>query len=144
MDTELLDLPALALDLGLEDGPEPVPEGGGMPSADASPEGTDDARVASLEAALTQAEAARASAVARLRAALLASEPAIPGELVAGDSAEELEESFMAARALVARVREAVALAAPVVPAGAPGRSDHAAGSPSRRSGPDWAASTST
>jgi hypothetical protein len=50
------------------------------------------------------------AAIARLREALLATEPAIDPELVSGGSAAELEESFEAARALVARVREALRL----------------------------------
>lgn len=63
--------------------------------------------------------AERSAAIGRLREALLATDPAIDPELVRGDSVEELETSFAAARALVARVREAVRLEqAAAIPAG--------------------------
>ncbi|KAA0237330.1 hypothetical protein EDM76_06640 [bacterium] len=59
----------------------------------------------------------------RLRAALLAAEPLIEPWLLTGETAEEVEASFAAARDLVARIREAVRKeSAPAVPAGAPGR----------------------
>jgi len=61
--------------------------------------------------------------IERYRAALLASEPTIPAELVTGDTAEAIEESFNGARVLVSRIREELASeAARPVPAGAPGR----------------------
>ena len=61
--------------------------------------------------------------VARYRAALLASDPAIEPELVAGDTADEVEASFIAAQRLVAGIRDALRREqAPPVPAGAPGR----------------------
>ena len=61
--------------------------------------------------------------VARYRAALLASDPAIEPELVVGDTADEVEASFAAAQRLVAGIRESVRREqAPSVPAGAPGR----------------------
>lgn len=59
----------------------------------------------------------------RLRAALLANEPLIDPAMLRGETAEEMEASFAAARELVARIREAVRKeSAPAVPAGAPGR----------------------
>lgn len=60
--------------------------------------------------------------LARLRAALLQSEPAIPGALVHGESLEELEASFAAAREALQRVREEVVREQRAIPAGAPGR----------------------
>ena len=61
--------------------------------------------------------------VARYRAALLASDPGIEPDLVAGETADEVEASFIAAQRLVAGIREAVRREqAPPVPAGAPGR----------------------
>lgn len=61
--------------------------------------------------------------VARYRAALLASDPAIEPALVAGESADEVEASFVAAQRLVAGIRDAVRREhTPPVPAGAPGR----------------------
>jgi molybdopterin converting factor small subunit len=61
--------------------------------------------------------------LARLREALLASEPGIEPGLVAGDTLEELEASFAAARELLQRMRDAVRQeSAAAVPAGAPGR----------------------
>ena len=62
--------------------------------------------------------------VARYRAALLASDPAIEPGLVTGETADDVEASFAAAQRLVAGIRDAVRREqAPIVPAGAPGRS---------------------
>jgi hypothetical protein len=70
----------------------------------------------------TSREASRA-AVDRLRAALLASEPALEPSMVSGESLAEVEASFAAATSLLARLRERAGLeAAARVPAGAPGR----------------------
>ena len=70
----------------------------------------------------TTANAARALAQ-RLRAALVATEPGLPAELVTGETLDEIEASFAAAVALLGRVRDAVTPAPPPsVPAGAPGR----------------------
>ncbi|MBI2764508.1 MAG: hypothetical protein HYX53_01210 [Chloroflexi bacterium] len=92
--------------------------------------GDTDSRVAELEAALAEregllgeGEAERALLLARLRLALIATDPAIPVELVRGETLPELDASFEAAREAVRRVRETVAREAPAVPAGAPGRS---------------------
>lgn len=46
--------------------------------------------------------------LARLREALLASEPALDRSMVTGDSLDDLEASFAAAKATLAQVREAV------------------------------------
>lgn len=59
----------------------------------------------------------------RLREALLASEPALDRSMVTGDSLEELEASFAAARATLTQLREAVRREqAAAVPAGSGGR----------------------
>ena len=75
--------------------------------------------------------AAYQAVLTRLRQSLLESDPAIEPALVAGESLEELEASFDAARTLVARVRQSVAREqAAAVPAGAPGRAHAPHGSP--------------
>ena len=71
--------------------------------------------------------AARHAAVARYREAVLAAEPALPSDLVGGESLEEVDASVEAARRAVAQIRERLALeseaeAARGFPAGAPGR----------------------
>lgn len=65
------------------------------------------------------AEVERVAAIARLREALLASEPAIDPALVEGDSLEALEASFASAQAAVSRIREMLrAEMAAAIPAG--------------------------
>lgn len=87
-------------------------------SAEPTPEGN-----ATPGDGLAEAEEANRLLLERLRAALLASEPAIDPAMVTGDTADEIEASFAAACEMVARIREAVrAEAAAAVPAGAPGR----------------------
>jgi len=87
--------------------------------------------VAALREALTerdqqlagQADASRA-ALERLKAALLASEPALDPAMVQGDTVEAVEQSFADATKLLRRVRDEVRRELAVqVPAGAPGRS---------------------
>ncbi|HXU22713.1 MAG TPA: hypothetical protein VN697_01665 [Tepidiformaceae bacterium] len=90
-------------------------------------------------------EAARRALAGRLRESFLATDSALDPGMVQGETLEELEASFAAAQALVARVRESVlseialreqertrpaALAAPLVPAGAPGRTRTSPSSP--------------
>ena len=70
---------------------------------------------------------ARHAAVARYREAVLAAEPALPPELVGGESLEEVDASVEAARRAVAQIRERLTQeseeeAARGFPAGAPGR----------------------
>ena len=65
----------------------------------------------------------RQALLARLREALLASEPALDRSMVTGDSLDELEASFAAATATLAQLREAVRQEqAASVPAGWTGR----------------------
>lgn len=79
---------------------------------------------------LAEAEKANHLLLERLRAALLASEPAIDPAMVTGDTADKIEASFAAARDLVRRLRDAVqSEAAAAVPAGAPGRTPPQPGS---------------
>jgi chromosome segregation ATPase len=69
--------------------------------------------------------AARASnAVARYRETVVAREPTLPAELIAGASIEDIDASVESARALTAHVRERIAAEAEAarVPAGAPAR----------------------
>ena len=79
-----------------------------------------------LEALRTELEVARAgerAAVARLKTALMASEPALEESLISGETVAEVEASFAVARALVSRIRERAATeSATRVPPGAPGR----------------------
>lgn len=62
-------------------------------------------------------------ALARLREALIASEPLVAPELVRAGSVTELEESFAAAKAAAQRARDLTLTAsAPRISSGAPGR----------------------
>ena len=92
-------------------------------------------RLEALEEHAASLERELASTVSRYRLSLLDTAPDVPGELVVGDSAEELESSLVNAKALVAQVRarlmESVDAehrnageenAAPRMPAGAPPR----------------------
>ena len=71
--------------------------------------------------------AARGEAVARYRDAVLAANPALPPELVTGDTLEAVDASLDEARRAVAQIRERLAqedaeAASRGFPAGAPGR----------------------
>ena len=77
--------------------------------------------------ALDAEQAARRSAVARYRGALLAADPSLPPELIEGDGIEAVDASVEAARRTVAQIRERIATesedeAARGFPAGAPER----------------------
>lgn len=56
---------------------------------------------------------------ARLRAELLARDPGLPADLVTGETVDEIEASYAAARDLAARI---LGSASTRVPAGSPGR----------------------
>lgn len=96
------------------------------------------ARTLVLEQALeaAQRELARqrdlaCAAVARYREAVLAAEPDLPPEMVRGESIEDVDASIVAARTMVARVRERVEARRPSergFPAGAPARESSALG----------------
>jgi hypothetical protein len=101
-----------------------------------APETGADAELTRLRAELDEARsgleaerAARQAAVARYRHAVLAAEPALPPELVEGESLESVDASVEAARRAVAQIRERLVeeaedAASRGFPAGAPGRSD--------------------
>jgi hypothetical protein len=81
-----------------------------------------DPRLAELQQRIRAEAGERRRLAERLRAALIATEPAIPAEMVTGETVAEVEASFSAAREALRRMREAVRAEAPPVPAGAPGR----------------------
>lgn len=89
-----------------------------------------DPEIVSLREALELREADLAAAnesnrlsVERLRAALLTLEPALTAEMLSGETVEELEASFDAARETLGRIRETVRREQTLpVGAGAPGR----------------------
>jgi hypothetical protein len=92
---------------------ELIEDEGESPAEDAAPGGP----------LLAEANPVGDAALGRLRELLLAADPAVDPALVSGDSVEALEESFVAARAMVARVRDAVRREqAAAIPVGAPGR----------------------
>ncbi|MCC6387584.1 MAG: hypothetical protein IT302_09390 [Dehalococcoidia bacterium] len=96
------------------------------PAPEPDPEPGDDM----LQAALDDSAAREQALLARLRDAILASDPALPPDLVHGATLEELEANTALARAAVRRIRAALAVEAPAVPAGAPGRAAPVAASP--------------
>lgn len=75
------------------------------------------------EAELAASHEAGRAALERLKAALIATNPAIDPAMLGGETVEEVEASFSAAAALVERVREQVRReSAAAIPAGAPVR----------------------
>jgi len=120
---------------------EPMPRDDEPAEPTAEPGGTDSnatGDIETLRAALAEREQQLAAErettrrlVARVREALLASDPDVAPELVTGDTLEEVEASFARAQAIAQRVRERVAREAPLaVPAGAPGRVVHSPATP--------------
>ena len=94
---------------------------------DAAAAGQASEELARLRSDLDAERAARRAAVARYREAVLAAEPTLPPELVAGDSLADVDASVEAARRAVAQIRERLATeadeaAARGFPVGAPGR----------------------
>ena len=90
---------------------------------EASETGLDESELESLRAELEGARGAERAAVARLRDALLASEPALEPAMLAGETLAEVEANFATATAMLARLRERAALETLTrIPAGAPGR----------------------
>ena len=77
------------------------------------------------EARLSELSAQVEKAVACYRSLLLATAPDVPQELVKGETVEEVEASFEAARDMVERIRQKLEaqVAGERVPAGAPPRS---------------------
>lgn len=96
-----------------------------MEDADATRFEELEARIAEHEGALAAAQDANRQAAVRLREVLLASEPAIDPELVAGETVAEVDASFGAAVALLTRIRERIRdEGAARIPAGAPPRTN--------------------
>ncbi len=83
------------------------------------------AEVEALRQAVAAADARGASAAARYREAVLAHEPSLPADLVAGETVEDVDAAVERARQTVAQVRQRIEqeAASQRVPAGAPVRS---------------------
>lgn len=80
---------------------------------------------------LAASREAERAAVERLRQALLATDPVIEPSMVTGTTLAEVEGSFAAAQAVVARLREVVTKeTAGRIPPGAPGRARSTARTP--------------
>lgn len=110
-----------------EQPPAPAVPGGDPPAGDPPAPTGDDVqqlreRLAVRDSELAREREVRGELLERVRAALLASDPDVEPGLVAGETLEEIETSFAAAREFVARVRQRVEARAAVIPAGAPGR----------------------
>jgi hypothetical protein len=80
--------------------------------------------IASRDGEMTAIKQSLSGAVAKYRAAVLASAPGIPQELVNGESLAEVDASLELARGIVSRVRQQLEVEAEAnkVPAGAPPR----------------------
>ena len=80
--------------------------------------------IASRDGELTAIKQSLSGAVAKYRAAVIASAPGIPQELVKGDSLDEIDTSLELARGIVSKVRQQLEIEteANKVPAGAPPR----------------------
>ena len=115
-------LPAIEPANEVPPAPQPVP----VPEHEPDPE----LRLDMRQAALDDSAARQQALLARLRDAILASDPALPPGLVHGATLEELEANTALARAAVTRIRAALAAEAPAVSAGAPGRAAPVAASP--------------
>jgi len=80
--------------------------------------------IASRDGELTAIKQSLSGAVTKYRAAVLASAPGIPEELVKGESIDEIDASLEMARGIVSKVRQQLEVEAEAnkVPAGAPPR----------------------
>jgi uncharacterized coiled-coil protein SlyX len=83
-----------------------------------------DNELAALNQSLTELESRLSQAVEAYRALVVKANPAVPAELISGESVEEIDESLANARVLVDRVRQELEseIAAAKIPAGAPPR----------------------
>lgn len=81
-----------------------------------------DNEIAALKQSSLELEARLAQAVEAYRALVIKANPALPEELVSGESIEEIDQSLANAQALIERVRRGLGaeIAAAKVPAGAP------------------------
>jgi uncharacterized coiled-coil protein SlyX len=80
--------------------------------------------VASRDSQLAELEGKLSQAVASYKALVVKANPAVPAELISGESVEEIDQSLANARVLVDRVRQELEseIAAAKIPAGAPPR----------------------
>ena len=80
--------------------------------------------IASRDGEMTAIKQSLSGAVAKYRAAVIASAPGIPQELVKGDSLDEIDTSLELVRGIVSKVRQQLQVEAESnkVPAGAPPR----------------------
>jgi len=80
--------------------------------------------VAELEQKLTDFNNALTQAISSYRALVVKTNPAVPDELIAGDTIEEIDKSLANAQTVIDRVRQELEaeIAAAKVPAGAPQR----------------------
>jgi uncharacterized coiled-coil protein SlyX len=80
--------------------------------------------VASRDSQLAELESRLSQAVEAYRALVIKANPAVPAELISGESVEEIDKSLANARVLVDRVRQELEseIAAAKIPAGAPPR----------------------
>jgi hypothetical protein len=80
--------------------------------------------IASRDGELTAIKQSLSGAVAKYRAAVIASAPGVPQELVKGDSLDEIDTSLELVRGIVSKVRQQLQVEAESnkVPAGAPPR----------------------
>jgi len=80
--------------------------------------------IANRDGELTAIKQSLSGAVAKYRAAVVASAPGIPQELVKGESLDEIDASLEVARGIVSKVRQQIEVEAEAnkVPTGAPPR----------------------
>ena len=71
---------------------------------------------------MEDAPAAYGHALERLRAAYLEAEPELDAALLSGETVDEVEANFTAAREMLRRARETARRDSVTIPAGAPGR----------------------
>jgi len=83
-----------------------------------------DNELAALNQSLAELESRLSQAVASYRALVVKANPAVPAELISGNSVEEIDQSLANAQVLVDRVRQELEseIAAAKIPAGAPSR----------------------
>jgi len=81
-----------------------------------------DSQIAVLNQSLAELESRLSQAVEAYRALVVKANPAVPEELIVGDSIEEIDQSLANAQVLIDRVRQEleVEIAAAKIPAGAP------------------------
>jgi uncharacterized coiled-coil protein SlyX len=83
-----------------------------------------DSQMAALEQSLSELESGLSQAVASYKALVVKANPAVPEELISGDTIEEIDDSLANAQTLIDRVRQELEaeIAAAKIPAGSPAR----------------------